>query len=186
MSKIFNEYQALQIEVKSLRETNQKMSKNIDGGVSNFEIPELQVSTNIENDELVQVKLEFVNQLNDLKLENKKYEEKIYELEENSSSYKNNIELLKMKNQNKKQLILALKERSQENRESANQLIQNEESYESMISNLRNESLIQKQKIEVYENKIKSLDKVYEIMNHVQIQNEQNLIKTEKEKFQYN
>jgi predicted RNase H-like nuclease (RuvC/YqgF family) len=77
MSKIFDKYQALQIEVKSLRETNQKMSKNIDALVSNFKIPELQVSSNIENDELVQVKSEFVNQLNDLKLENKKYEVKI-------------------------------------------------------------------------------------------------------------
>jgi len=48
------------------------------------------------------VKSEFVNQLNDLKLENKKYEEKIYVLKENLSSYKNNIELLKMENQNKK------------------------------------------------------------------------------------
>ena len=154
MSKIFDEYQALQIEVKSLRETNQKMSKNIDAWVSNFEIPELQVSSNIKNDEPVQVKSEFVNQLNDLKLENKEYEDKIYELKENSSSYKNNIELLKMENKNKKELILALKERNQENRESTNQLIQNEETYESIISNLRNESLIQKQKIEVYENKI--------------------------------
>ena len=70
-----------------------------------YQIPELQVSSNIKNDELVQVKSEFVNQLNDLKLENKKYEEKIYELKENSSSYKNNIKLLKMENQNKKQLI---------------------------------------------------------------------------------
>jgi len=77
MSKIFDKYQALLIEVKSLRETNQKMSKNIGEWVSNFEIPELQVSSNIENDELIQVKPEFVNQLNDLKLENKKYEEKI-------------------------------------------------------------------------------------------------------------
>ena len=66
--------------------------------VSNFKIPELQVSSNIENDELVQVKLEFINQLNDLKLENKKYEEKIYEPKENLSTYKNNIELLKMEN----------------------------------------------------------------------------------------
>ena len=135
MSKIFGKCQALQIEVKSLRETNQKMSKNIDAWISNFQIPELQVSSNIKNDELVQVKSEFVNQLNDLKLENKKYEEKIYELKENSSPYKNNIELLKMENQNKKQLISALKERNQENRENANQLIQNEEIYESMISN---------------------------------------------------
>jgi len=102
MSKIFGKCQALQIEIKSLRETNQKMSKNNDALVSNFKIPELQVSSNIKNDELVQVKSEFVNQLNDLKLENKKYEEKIYELKENSSSYKNNIELLKMENQNKK------------------------------------------------------------------------------------
>ena len=185
MSKIFDEYQALQIEVKSLRETNQKMSKNIDAWVSNFETPELQVSSNIENDELVQVKSEFVNQLNNLKLDNKKYEDKIYELKENSSSYKNNIELLKMENENKKELILALKERNQENRESTNQLIQNEETYESMISNLRNESSIQKQKIEVYENKIKSLDAVFEVMNDEQIQNEQSLIKTEEEKFQY-
>jgi len=77
MSKIFDKYQALQIEVKSLRETNQKMLKNIGKWVSNFEIPELRVSSNIKNDELVQVKSEFVNQLNDLKLENKKYEEKI-------------------------------------------------------------------------------------------------------------
>lgn len=51
-------------------------------------------------------------------------------------------------------MILTLKERNQENRERINQLIQNEEAYESMISNLKNESLIQKQKIEVYENKI--------------------------------
>jgi hypothetical protein len=29
MSKIFDKYQTLQIEVKSLCETNQKMSKNI-------------------------------------------------------------------------------------------------------------------------------------------------------------
>ena len=77
MSKIFDKYQALQIEVKSLRETNQKMLKNIGKWVSNFEIPELQVSSNIKNDELVQVKSKFVNQLNDLKLENKKFEEKI-------------------------------------------------------------------------------------------------------------
>lgn len=161
------------------------MSKNIDAWVSNFQIPDLQVSSNIKNDELVQVKSEFVNQLNNLKLENKKYEEKIYELKKNSSSYKNNIELLKMENQNKKQLISALKERNQENRANANQLIQNEEIYESMISNLRNESLIQNQKIKVYENKIKSLDAVFEVINDVQIQNEQSLIKTEKEKFQY-
>ena len=93
MSKIFDKCQALQIEIKSLRETNQKMSKNNEALVSNFKIPELQVSSNIENDELVQVKLEFINQLNDLKLENKKYEEKIYVLKENLSSYKNNIEL---------------------------------------------------------------------------------------------
>ena len=70
--------------------------------VSNFKIPELQVTSNIESNELVQVKSEFINQLNDLKLENKKYEEKIYELEENSSSYKNNIELLKIEKKNKK------------------------------------------------------------------------------------
>ena len=33
--------------------------------------------------------------------------------------------------------------------------------------------------------KIKSLDAVFEVMNDVQIQNEQSLIKTKKEKFQY-
>jgi len=51
-------------------------------------------------------------------------------------------------------LILALKERSQENREGLNQLIKNKEACKSMISNLKNESLIHKQKKEVYENKL--------------------------------
>jgi len=185
LSKIFDEYQTLQIEIKTLRETNKQFSINIDKWISNNEILEHPVSSNVNNDKLVQVKSEFVEELNNLKLENKKYEDEINNLEENATSYENNIELLKLENQNKLQLISALKERNQENRDKLNLLIQGEKAYESIIYQLRDENFIQKQKMVLYENKIKSFDETFDVMNIEQTQNEQNVSKLEKQNFYY-
>jgi len=185
LSKMFDEYQALQIEIKVLRETNKQFSKNIDAWISNNGILEQPISSNVNNDKLVQVKSEFVDQLNNLKMENKKYEDEINKLEENAASYQNNIELLKLENQNKNQLISVLKERTQENRDNLNMLIQGEETYESMISQLRDESFIQKQKILLYENEIKSFEETFDLTNIEQTQNKQNIIKLEKQNFHY-
>ena len=185
LSKMFDEYQALQIEIKTLRETNKQFSKNIDAWINNNDVLGNQVSSNVNNEKLVQVKSEFVDQLNNLKMESKKYEDKIDKLKENIVSYKNNIELLKLENQNKKQLISALKERTQENREDVNLLIQGGEAYESMISQLRDESFLQKQKIVLYEDKIKSFGKTFDLMNIQQTQNEQNMNNLKKQNFYY-
>jgi len=182
LSKMFDEYQALKTEIKSLRETNKQFSKNIDEWVTNNRILEQPISSNANNDKLVQVKSEFVDQLNNLKMENKKYEDKINELEENSASYQNNIELLKLENQNKKQLISALKERTQQTRDNMNLLIQDEAVYESMITQLRNESFLQKQQIVMYENKLKSSNEIFDTIN---IDQEQNIIKLEKQNSHY-
>jgi len=185
LSKMFDEYQALQTEIKKLRETNKQFSKNIDAWISNNDVLGHQASSNVNNEKLVQVKSEFVDQLNNLKIENIKYEEKMDKLKENVVSYQNNIELLKLENQNKEQLISALKERTQENRDNVNQLIQGGEAYESIISQLRDESFIQKQKIVLYENKIKSFDQTLDVINIEQTQNEQNIIKLKKQNFHY-
>ncbi|MCH7560461.1 MAG: matrixin family metalloprotease [Thaumarchaeota archaeon] len=185
LSKMFDEYQILKTEIKKLRETNKQFSKNIDAWISNTDISEYSTSSNVNNEKLIQVKSEFVDQLNNLKMENKKYEEKMDKLKENTVSYKNNIELLKLENQNKEQLILALKERTQENRENLNQLIQGSEVYESMISQLRDESFIQKQKIVLYENKIKSFDKTFNLINIEKTENDQNINKLKKQNFYY-
>lgn len=149
-SKIFDEYQALQIELKSLRETNKHLSKQIDSWISNG-IPEQPIFSN--NNEKTDINSDNIKQLNNLKMENKENLEKIKQLEEQTKAYQNNIKVLKLENQNKMQLISALK-----NRDSVNGLIQNEEKYESMITQLRNENFIQKQKMTEYENKIKSLN----------------------------
>jgi len=185
LSKMFEDYQVLQTEVKKLRETNKQFSKNIDAWISNNDILERPVSSNVKDDKLVKVKSEFVDQLNNLKMENKKYEEKMDNLKENVLSYQNNIELLKLENENKKQLISALKERTQENRDNVNQLIRGGEVYESMISQLRDESFIQKQKIVQYENMIKSFDETFDVMNIEQTQNEQNINELKKQNFHY-
>ena len=60
MSSIFEEYQALKKEVDRLRDTNKRMSTNIDAWVANFQNPELPVSGDIEQEGLVQVKSEVV------------------------------------------------------------------------------------------------------------------------------
>jgi len=185
LSKMFDDYQALQTEIKKLRETNKQFSKNIDAWISNNNIVELPISSNVNGDKLVQVKSEFVDQLNNLKMENKKYEEKMDKLKENVVSYQNNIELLKLENENKNQLISVLKERNQENRDNVNQLILGGEVYESVISQLKDESFIQKQKIVQYENKIKSFDETFDVMNIEQTQNEQNMFELKKQNFQY-
>lgn len=179
MSSIFDDYQLLQKEVKSLRETNKRMSKNIDAWVSNFQNPEIPISSNSNNAELVKIKSETIQQLNNLKIENKKFEDKIEELKNSKVSYENNIELLKLENQNKKQLISVLKERNQENRDSVNQLVQNEQAYEDMISQLKNESFVQKQKMIEYEEEIKSFGETFDVINNEQTQNEQTVNKLE-------
>jgi len=184
-SSMFDDYQALQNEVKKLRETNKQFSKNIDAWINNNDVLGHQAVSNVNNDKLIQVKPEFVDQLNNLKMENKKYEDKIDKLKEDEASYQNDIELLKLENQNKEQLIYALKERTQENRDNVNLLIQGEEVYESIISQLRDESFIQKQKIVQYENKIKLFDKTFDVMNIEQIQKEQNMNELKKQNFQY-
>jgi chromosome segregation ATPase len=184
-TKMFDDYQTMKNEIKALRETNKQFSKNIDAWINNNNILEQPISANVNNDKLVQIKSEFVDELNNLKIENKKYDDKIDKLKENAISYQNNIELLKLENQNKKQLIFALKERTQENRESLNLLVQGEEVYESVIAELRDESFIQKQKILVYENKIKSFDKKFDVVDMEQTKSEQNIIKLEKQNLQY-
>ena len=68
LSKMFDEYQALQIEIKTLRETNKQFSKNIDAWINNNDVLGNQVSSNVNNEKLVQVKSEFVDQLNNLKM----------------------------------------------------------------------------------------------------------------------
>jgi chromosome segregation ATPase len=170
MSSIFDEYQALQKEVKKLKDTNKKMSENINDWVSNFPTPEETTSLNVNNDEVFQARADQINELNNLKVENKKFEDKIDKLEQSTQTYQDNIELLKLENQNKKQLITALKERNQENRDNANQLIQSEEAFESTIVKLRNESFIQKQKMIEYENQIKSFNESFEKMDSEQLQ----------------
>jgi len=100
-TKMFGDYQSMKAEIKSLRETNKQFSKNIDAWINNNNILEQPTTSNVNNNKLVQVKPEFVDQLNNLKMENKKYEDKIYKLEENAVSYQNNIELLELENQNK-------------------------------------------------------------------------------------
>ena len=184
-TKMFDDYQAMKNEINTLRETNKQFSKNIDAWINNNNILEQPISANVNNDKLVQVKSEFVDELNNLKIENKKYDDKIDKLKENAISYQNNIELLKLENQNKKQLIFALKERTQENRESLNLLVQGEEVYESVIAELRDESFIQKQKILVYENKIKTFDKKFDVVDMEQTKSEQNITKLEKQNLQY-
>ena len=183
MSKIFDEYQALQIELKSLRETNKHLSKQIDSWISSNGIPEQSV---VSNDSIKpDINSENIKQLNNLKVENKENLEKIKMLEEQAKSYQNNIELLKLENQNKMQLIAALKDRNQDNRDSVNELIQNEEKYESMVAQLRNENFIQKQKLVEYENKIKSLDQTFEALDNTKEQTEQKLVKLEKQNSYY-
>ena len=184
-TEMFGNYQAMKNEIKSLRETNKQFSKNIDAWINNNNILEQPISSNVNNNKLVQVKSEIVDELNNLKLENKKYDDKIEKLEENAVLYQNNIELLELENQNKKQIISALKERTQDNRENLNLLVQGEEAYESMIAQLKEESFIQKQKIIVYENKIKLFDEKFDVINIEQTQTEQNIIKLEKQNFQY-
>ena len=184
-TEMFGDYQAMKNEIKSLRETNKQFSKNIDAWINNNNILEQPISSNVNNNKLVQVKSEIVDELNNLKLENKKYDDKIEKLEENAVLYQNNIELLELENQNKKQIISALKERTQDNRENLNLLVQGEEAYESMIAQLKEESFIQKQKIIVYENKIKLFDEKFDVINIEQTQTEQNIIKLEKQNFQY-
>ncbi len=183
-TKMFDDYQAMKNEIKTLRDTNKQFSKNIDAWINNNNILEQPISANINNDKLVQVKSEFVDELNSLKMEKKKFDDKIDKLKENAISYQNNIELLKLENQNKEQLIFALKERTQENRENLNLLVQGEDAYESVITQLKEERFIQKQKIIVYENKIKLFDEKFDVINIEQTQSEQNIVKLEKQNFQ--
>ena len=67
MSSIFDEYQALKKEVDRLRDTNKRMSTNIDAWVANFQNPELSVSGDLNQEGLVQVKSDVVEELNNLK-----------------------------------------------------------------------------------------------------------------------
>jgi len=179
MSSIFDEYQALQKEVKKLKATNKKMSENINDWVSNFPTPEETTSLNVNNNETFETRAEQINELNNLKVENKKFEDKIAKLEQTTKTYQDNIELLKLENQNKKQLITALKERNQENRNNANQLIQSEEAFESTIAKLRNESFIQKQKMIEYENQIKSFNEIFDKVDLQQDQKSEKISKLE-------
>ena len=176
MSSIFDEYQALKKEVERLRDTNQRMSTNIDAWVSNFQNPELPVSGESNEEGLVQVKSDVIEQLNNLKIENKKLQNKITKLDEKKKSYEDNIELLKIENENKQQLITILKEKNQENRMSANELIQDKESYESLITKLKNDNFIQKQKMIEYENKIKSFDEAIQEIKGEKTQTDENLV----------
>ncbi|QDI88223.1 matrixin family metalloprotease [Candidatus Nitrosopumilus sp. SW] len=175
MSSIFDEYQALKKEVDRLRETNKRMSTNIDAWVANMN-PETTVLGNSNDNGLVQVKSDVIEELNNLKVENKKLQNKITELDEKKESYKQNIELLKIENENKQQLIAILKEKNQENRNSANELIQDKETYESLITKLKNESFIQKQKIIEYENKIKSYDETIKQISGEKIQTDETVV----------
>ncbi|MFB5632294.1 MAG: matrixin family metalloprotease [Nitrosopumilus sp.] len=176
MSSIFEEYQALKKEVDRLRETNKRMSTNIDAWVANFQNPELPVSGESNGEGLVQVKSDVIEQLNNLKIENKKLQNKITKLDEKKKTYEDNIELLKIENENKQQLITILKEKNQENRMSANELIQDKESYESLITKLKNDNFIQKQKMIEYENKIKSFEKSMQEINGEKTQTDEHLI----------
>lgn len=175
MSSIFDEYQALQKEVERLRETNERMSTNIDAWVANMKSSELSVSGEFIQEGMVQVKSEVVEELNNLKIENKKLQNQITILDEKKESYQENMELLKIENENKQQLITILKEKNQENRISANELIQDKESYESLITKLKNDNFIQKQKMIEYENKIKSFDDTIQQIKGEKIQSDEDV-----------
>ncbi|MHA7733694.1 matrixin family metalloprotease [Nitrosopumilus sp. S6] len=172
MSSIFDEYQALKKEVERLRETNKKMSTNIDAWVANLD-PETTVSGNSNDEGLVKVKANVIEELNNLKIENKKLQNEITMLDEKRDYYEDNIELLKIENENKQQLISILKEKNQENRMSANELIQSKEAYESLITKLKNDNFIQKQKMIEYENKIKSFDETIKQISGEKIQTDE-------------
>ena len=175
MSSIFDEYQSLKKEVDRLRDTNKRMATNIDAWVANFQNTELNVSGDMEQEGLVQVKSDVVEELNNLKIENKKLQNQITKLDEKKNSYKDNIELLKIENENKQQLIAILKEKNQENRISANELIQDKESYESLITQLKNNNFIQKQKMIEYENKIKTFDETIQQISGEKTQTDEDL-----------
>lgn len=176
MSSIFEEYQALKKEVDRLRESNKRMSTNIDAWVANFQNPELPISGESNEERLVKVKSDVIEQLNNLKIENKKLQNEITKLDEKKKSYEDNIELLKIENENKQKLITILKEKNQENRMSANELIQDKESYESLITKLKNDNFIQKQKMIEYENKIKTFEKSMQEINGEKTQTDEHLI----------
>ena len=165
MSSIFDENQVLKKEVDRLREANKRMSANIDAWVANMQNSDLSISGEFNQKGMVQVKSEAVEELNNLKIENKKLQNQITILDEKKESYEDNIELLKIENENKQQLIAILKEKNHENRISANELIQDKESYESLITQLKNDNFIQKQKIIDYENKMKTFDQTIQQIN---------------------
>ena len=179
VSKLFDEYQALQVEIKSLREINKQFSEQIDSWINSNGVPEGQISSNIQNSKLQDIQSDYVNQLNDLKQKNKDYQNKMKELQDEANTYKRNIELLKLENQNKMDLIDVLKSRN------LNVLVQDTEAYENTIAQLRNESFIQKQKIVEYENKIKSLGNTFKAAQADNTEFEQKMIILQKQNADY-
>ncbi|MCV0373580.1 MAG: matrixin family metalloprotease [Nitrosarchaeum sp.] len=186
MSKLFDEYQALQNEIKSLRATNQQFSKQIDSWITSNGIPEQRIPSNVKDDERLQAESQHVKKINDLTLENKAFVDQIRGLEEKATSYQNDIDMLNLEIQNNQELIAVLKVINQENRLQANQLIQNDEEYELLITDLKNENFAQKQKMIEYEEKIKSLDEKFNTALNQQQQNEANisLLETQNSNFE--
>lgn len=159
MSNLLDEYQTLQNEIKSLRETNKQFSKQIDSWMMNNESIENKLSSNIKNEQILKMESDYNNKINLLKLENSQFATKIKELEDQTKLYQKNVDLLKTENQNKQDMIDSLNTINHENKSNVNQLIKNEEEYKSIIINLENENLLQKQKINEYEYTIINLEK---------------------------
>ncbi len=185
VSKLFDEYQALQVEIKSLREINKQFSKQIDSWIDSNGIPEGPIPSDIQNKNLQNLQSDYVNQINDLKQKNNDYQNKMKSLQDEADTYKRNIELLKLENQNKMGLIDILKSRNQESRDNLNLLVQDTEAYENTIAQLRNESFIQKQKIVEYENKIKSLGDTFKVAQDENTEFEQKMSILQKQNANY-
>ena len=185
MTKMFEEYESLQKEIKSLRETNKQFSKQIDSWITDNGLSDQPTASSANNKQIEKIQSGYVNQINNLKQENKNFKDEITTLKEEITQHKNNIEILKIDNHDKTELISVLKDRNQENRDNVNELMQSEKSYENIIAQIKNENTIQKQKMAEYENKINTLEDIFKIKDSEKIETEKTIKQLESNNTEY-
>lgn len=187
MSQLFDEYEALQKEVKILRETNKQFGNQINSWMNSNQMANNEVLGNIYDEKKIeQIESYYGKRLDELKQETRDYKNKMEELQNTSSSYEKDIQLLKIENENKNDVLKSLRSENQANSEDVKQLIQGTELYDKLITNIQTENLEQKKKLTEYENAIKTFDSDFDILNEKQsnMKEEISSLKQENSKYQ--
>ena len=158
LSKLFDENQRLQNEVRTLREINTQFTIQIDAWITNNRIPEQMLAgDSVSGNDQIKIE-QYKERMNSLLEQNINYEKKVSELKNTQVFLQKKIDLLYAENENNKNLLNTMQERNQENRNAVNHFLQQKSVYENKILQLESENFDQQTLIQSYEEKFQKFD----------------------------